>query len=233
MVVISFFTQKGGVGKSTLAVITSSYLNYIKKKKVVLIDADPQHSCAIVRRTNLANIDIYKEEMDKLSINQDNIYPIISTSVEETLQALVKNKIEADYVIIDLPGNLQDKILNVVFLSDYVIVPLEHDNASVETSIRSCNTIKSIQPKSKIKDIIAVFNKIPYLQRNKVKSFTSIIKQLGINVLDNYIGRCDDASNNQIRNTILPPSNERLSQVGEKLNLGGFLSELYEHISNQ
>ena len=124
MVVISFFTQKGGVGKSTLAVITSSYLSYIKKKKVVLIDADPQHSCAIVRRTNLANIDIYKEEMDKLSINQDNIYPIISTSVEETLQALVKNKIEADYVIIDLPGNLQDKILNVVFLSDYVLMEL-------------------------------------------------------------------------------------------------------------
>lgn len=229
--IISFFTQKGGVGKSTLAIITASYLAYIKKKKVILIDADPQHSSAIVRRTNLANIDIYKEEMEKLSINQDNIYPIISTSVEDALQALIKGKLDADYVIIDLPGNLQDKILNVVFLSDYVIVPLEHDNASVETSIRSCNTLKTIQAKSKIKDIIAVFNKIPYLQRNKVKTFSSIIRQLDIKVLDNYIGRCDDASNNQIRNTILPPSNERLSQVGEKLNLGGYLSELYDLIS--
>ena len=229
--VISFFTQKGGVGKSTLSIITASYLAYIKKKKVVLIDADPQHSCAIVRRTNLANIDIYKDEMDKLYIGQNDIYPIITTSVDEALQVLVKNKLDADYIIIDLPGTLQDKILNVVFLSDYVIVPLEHDNASVETSIRSCNTLKTIQPKSKIKDIIAVFNKIPYLQRNKVKTFTSIIRQLDITVLDNYIGRCDDASNNQIRNTILPPSDERLAQVGEKLNLGGYLSELYELIS--
>lgn len=39
---VAFFNNKGGVGKTTLACNTVSYLNMHKNKRVLLIDADPQ-----------------------------------------------------------------------------------------------------------------------------------------------------------------------------------------------
>ena len=40
--VISFVNLKGGVGKTTLAVSYASYLGRVKKKRVLLVDLDPQ-----------------------------------------------------------------------------------------------------------------------------------------------------------------------------------------------
>lgn len=39
---IVFFNNKGGVGKTTLAVNIASYLQIVKNKRVLLVDADPQ-----------------------------------------------------------------------------------------------------------------------------------------------------------------------------------------------
>jgi len=49
---VAFSTQKGGAGKTTLTVLVSSYLHYVKGYHVAVIDCDfPQHSIAEMRET--------------------------------------------------------------------------------------------------------------------------------------------------------------------------------------
>ena len=42
MKVITFFNNKGGVGKTTTIVNLASYLSIAKEKKILLVDLDPQ-----------------------------------------------------------------------------------------------------------------------------------------------------------------------------------------------
>lgn len=47
---IAFATQKGGIGKTTLTVLTASYLHYMKGYNVAVVDCDaPQNSIADLR----------------------------------------------------------------------------------------------------------------------------------------------------------------------------------------
>ena len=47
---IAFATQKGGIGKTTLTVLTASYLHYVKGYNVAVVDCDaPQNSIADLR----------------------------------------------------------------------------------------------------------------------------------------------------------------------------------------
>lgn len=51
---VAFATQKGGAGKTTLTVLTASYLYYVKKMKVLVVDCDyPQYSVKELRDRDL------------------------------------------------------------------------------------------------------------------------------------------------------------------------------------
>ena len=44
---IAFSTQKGGAGKTTLTVLTASYLHYVKGLEIAVVECDyPQQSIA-------------------------------------------------------------------------------------------------------------------------------------------------------------------------------------------
>ena len=53
--IISFSTQKGGSGKSTLSVLTSTAIANRYGKKVLLIDGDPQQSVIDIYNRNKEN----------------------------------------------------------------------------------------------------------------------------------------------------------------------------------
>ena len=61
---IAFSTQKGGAGKTTLAVLVASYLHYVKGYNVAVIDCDfPQYSIHDMRQRDMdasMNDDYYK-----------------------------------------------------------------------------------------------------------------------------------------------------------------------------
>lgn len=58
---VAFFTNKGGVGKTTLVCNLAAYLANIKKKKVLLVDADPQTNAT----QYTFNDDVLEEIYDK------------------------------------------------------------------------------------------------------------------------------------------------------------------------
>ena len=55
---IAFSTQKGGAGKTTLTVLTASFLHYVKGYNVVVVDCDyPQFSVTDMRERDLRNVE--------------------------------------------------------------------------------------------------------------------------------------------------------------------------------
>lgn len=53
---VAFSTQKGGAGKTTLTVLTASYLHYVKGYNVAVVDCDfPQYSIKDMRERDMTS----------------------------------------------------------------------------------------------------------------------------------------------------------------------------------
>lgn len=85
---VAFSTQKGGAGKTTLTVLTASYLHYVKGYNVAVVDCDfPQYSIKDMRERDMTSAtgdDHYKamayEQFKRL---QKKAYPVISSRPED------------------------------------------------------------------------------------------------------------------------------------------------------
>ena len=54
---VAFSTQKGGVGKTTFTVLVASYLYYLKRYNVAVVDCDyPQHSISAMRKRDAEQV---------------------------------------------------------------------------------------------------------------------------------------------------------------------------------
>jgi chromosome partitioning protein len=98
MKVISFAAQKGGCGKSSLAI--SSAVLAARNKRVLLIDADPQ-STALQWRAG--------RNGDPPEVRR--------------FQAGLVAKDEFDFVFIDTPGHIEGNLSGALKLSTFVLVP--------------------------------------------------------------------------------------------------------------
>ncbi|ASJ27789.1 ParA family protein [Borrelia turicatae] len=157
--IITIASIKGGVGKSTSALIFATLL--AQKHKVLLIDIDTQASVTsyFYRKvkelyTDLVNKNIYEVLIDKISINKsiisiDSNLDLIPSYV--TLHKVnrvaykymlkeFKLKIEIgrlennyDYVILDTNPSLDFTLTNALVCSDYVIVPMTAEKWAVES----------------------------------------------------------------------------------------------------
>lgn len=64
MKVISFFNNKGGVGKTTLSINIASYIAKYKGKKILFIDADPQSNSTQMILNDLLSENVYKSDSE-------------------------------------------------------------------------------------------------------------------------------------------------------------------------
>ncbi len=104
--IISFVNQKGGVGKTTTAINLSSSL-VRKNHNLVLIDADPQGSAATWH-----------------SIEDNQAFEIIDHPGELTQADIKTMETAYDYVIIDAPPAMDDKVETILKASDLAILPV-------------------------------------------------------------------------------------------------------------
>jgi len=158
-VVISFFNQKGGIGKSTSAVNISAIVASADKK-VLLVDMDSQASSTVCVGVNdedlevtvfnlLKNRKTTKEDIKKVIIHTefDNL-DILPSNIElanadielanymnrEMLLngVLAKIKEDYDYIFIDNPPNLGLLSVNSLSASDYLIIPVSPSYLSIK-----------------------------------------------------------------------------------------------------
>ena len=143
--VISVFSQKGGVSKTTTSVNVSTCLA-LKGKKVLLIDNDPQGNCSESFDMYDSEKNIYDVMVEGLPVvdaiiktSIENLYllpaNIIHASTEVSLmnamsrelvlaKALKKVISDFDYIIIDCPPSLGLLSINSLSASSHVIIPV-------------------------------------------------------------------------------------------------------------
>jgi chromosome partitioning protein len=141
-----FGNQKGGVGKSTLTVLSGNFLSLAKDWPVTIIDMDYQLS--ISQKFEKAKVLENAEPYDVLPASLEN-FPMLSS-------VLTKNK--KDAILIDLPGKLDDDGLIPVFQSaDLVICPFSYDEFTFESTVLFAVVLKKVNPRV---DIVFIPNRI-------------------------------------------------------------------------
>lgn len=141
-----FGNQKGGVGKSTLTVLSGNYLSLAKNWPVTIIDMDYQQS--ISQKFEKAKVFENEEPYDVLPANLESFIPLIPV--------LTNNK--KDAVLIDLPGKLDDDGLLPVFRSaDLVICPFSYDEFTFESTVLFTVVLKKVNPNV---DVVFIPNRI-------------------------------------------------------------------------
>jgi chromosome partitioning protein len=144
--IVLFGNQKGGVGKSTLTVLSGNHLSLEKKLPVTVIDMDYQQS--IVQKFQKAKVLENAEPYDVVPSNLES-YPVLR-------DVLTRNS--KDVVLIDLPGKLDDDGLIEVFKSaDLVICPFAYDEFTFESTVLFALVLKKVNPKI---DVFFVPNRI-------------------------------------------------------------------------
>lgn len=165
--IIAVANQKGGVGKTTTSVNLSACLA-LNKKRVLLIDADPQGNATsgvgsskdvekstydlIINQEELSNV-IQKSAVDNLDVCASNInlagaeVELVSMlSREQRLKEALEDKCnDYDYVIIDCPPSLGMVTLNALTAADTVLVPIQCEYYALEGLGQLMSTIDLVQ----------------------------------------------------------------------------------------
>ena len=161
--VITFSNQKGGVAKTTSAVMTAGELTS-RGKRVLLVDTDPQANATeytYSQRTKLkysphdlivdADLDtddvIVSTDFGDLIPSSYKLYDAdkaySSPIVMKEIVDLVKD--DYDYVVIDTPPNLGWLQIASLMATDYVVIPSKATKQSVQGIETLLNTIDNVR----------------------------------------------------------------------------------------
>ncbi|MEA1939977.1 MAG: AAA family ATPase [Candidatus Caldatribacteriota bacterium] len=166
--VMAITNQKGGVGKTTTAVNLSTSMA-LHKKRVLLIDIDPQGNSSsgigldkskikrsvydvLINQTPIKKV-ILQSKIKKLDILPSNIQLagaeielVNYVSRENKLKRAIKAiKEEYEYIIIDCPPSLGLLTLNSLTAADSVIIPIQCEYYALEGISQLLNTINLVR----------------------------------------------------------------------------------------
>ena len=199
---LGFSSQKGGVGKSTLAEIISSILYYERGFRLFVVDCDLSHdSFYKLRQREKA----FVESNPQVSEHMRNYFTALGRTSYRVLKASPKhaiskahdqmrknNKDHFDLVVFDFPGHAgTSELLELSLEMDYILSPIEADVQSMVSSLSYAKTMQDLgvsMTGARIKDIMLLWNKVDRRVKNTLITYYSeYIKNEGYTLFDSYI----------------------------------------------
>lgn len=211
MKVFTVTNQKGGVGKTTTALILSEGLSR-KGYRVLTIDSDPQGNLSYTTGIEKGESALYSLFNGKITtreaIKKNNIgYDCISggkelsrvelefteTGREYLLKEIIDPiKEEYDYIIIDTPPTLSLLTVNALTASDSVIIPMSTDAYSLQGLDALITLIGRVRkysnPSIEIDGILLIrYNQRSIMSRQIKEQLVDIAKGYGTRLYDTTI----------------------------------------------
>lgn len=170
---LGFASQKGGVGKSTLAEVLASILYYEKRISLCVVDCDgTQESFYKLRERERALIEDSQEISEGLSRYFNRLqlpsYRILRSGVADAIEQarsfIAEHPQTLQLVIFDFPGHAGTKdLLELSVNMDYIISPIEADPQSLASGLAYARTIRDLGvslEEARIRDFYLLWNKI-------------------------------------------------------------------------
>lgn len=125
MPTIAFISPKGGVGKTTAALLLASQLT--RGAQVSIIDADPNHPIAA---------------WGKDAALPDNLSIIADVDEDSILDRIEEAAAQTPFVIVDLEGTAAKIVLLAVSQADLVVIPMQGSQLDAEQASRAIRVLK-------------------------------------------------------------------------------------------
>ncbi len=134
--IITFATQKGGAGKTTLAIAFANYISTLSERKINVFDFDYQKSF------------YNKWKEDELS-EFPKLYEVEIAGDQQRpfsdFEQLIGLKESKEINIFDLAGTLDEKYSDLLIYSDVIIIPFEYSDVSVKSTLVFKNVLGMLE----------------------------------------------------------------------------------------
>lgn len=212
MIVVSFFSAKGGTGKTTFNMSMASFLKYHLGKAVIVLDADtPEYN---LYNSRVRELD-YKRKNG--GIDESALYPVwkVLDVTPEGIESLA-GKLDAlrgsvDYVLIDFPGSCvkDDAIWTFARrgVLDLVVIPVDMDPMVLASALQLAEIFSHTGQK-----VLLFFNKVHgKIPSEKYDAVAELFRSRGFRMsecrIKNALAMSRDAESgsNYLRSTICFP----------------------------